>query len=80
MDTAAFPSDLARFVHDLVVTGAWLDEGWLGTTAELLPASSHLERATEIVNLVAPRVEEHLALTGALAQPLPRSADGRTDG
>ncbi|MDQ6729052.1 MAG: hypothetical protein M3022_01780 [Actinomycetota bacterium] len=38
-----------------------------------------LGRAKEIINLVAARVEEHLALTGGLTQPMPRSADGRTD-
>jgi hypothetical protein len=89
---SSLETQVERFVHALVITGAWLDEVALGLTAEL-PKESYpgenpyavalemlcgtigpalesaeqdeLQLATELIDLAASRVEEHLRIATA---------------
>jgi hypothetical protein len=99
---SSLESQVARFVHALLITGAWLDEVALGLCAEL-PKESYpgeepwavvlemlsgtigtalesaepgdLQRATELIDLAATGVEEHLRLAFELSRRMHECGD-----
>lgn len=96
-------SQVERFVHTLLITGAWLDELVTGLSAELPHGSypgeepwdvvlemlcgtigtalqsaepGEVELATELIDLAASRVEEHLRLASELCHRMHEPGDG----
>jgi hypothetical protein len=104
MGSAPTEHEVERFVHALLITGAWLDEvnrgmsielprrrypgedplavvfemlcGTIGTALQDVEACE-VVAATELIDLAAARVEEHLKIVCELAERMRDGADGR---